>query len=219
MSANVPSPAVAVEVIGLRIVVPRSRIVAAAADGRRAVVLVGEIDVIGDEQVERAIAVDVQEIGARAEEVAPADAGAGRHVGERSVAVVVVQDVGAEVIAVQVGLSIVVVVADGHAHPVARIAHAGRLRRVRESESVQVAVQGILGGALDRSAPQRPAVQEVDVDQPVAVEVKGGQTRGNRLGNVVPPAAAVGVSEGDPGLLGDIAENNRSLGLCLGRKD
>ena len=58
-----------------------------------------------------------------------AHAGLCGHVGERAVAVVAVEDVRAEVVQVEVRVAVVVVVADGHAQPVARVCR----RRPRRS--------------------------------------------------------------------------------------
>ena len=95
-------------------------------------VLVGELDVVGDVQVQVAVAVDVQKAGPGADLLAVADAGRGGHVGERAVAVVAVQHVRAEVAHVEVRVAVVVVVADGDAQPVAGVRHARRSADVRE---------------------------------------------------------------------------------------
>ena len=57
-------------------------------------------------------------------------AGLRGHVGERAVAVVAVEHVRAEVVEVEVGIAVVVVVADRDAEPVARVAHAGLVGHV-----------------------------------------------------------------------------------------
>ena len=67
-----------------------------------------------------------------------------------------------------------------HAQSVTGVAHAGLPGHVGEAEAAKVAVEGIAGGASARGPlgpivatrwSQRPAVQEVDVDQAVAVVI------------------------------------------------
>ena len=79
-----------------------------------------EVDVVGDEQIEVAVAVVIDESAAGVPAVQPlsrcrGDAGLSRDVRERAVAVVVLQDAVAPVGDEQIVVAVVVVVADAHA--------------------------------------------------------------------------------------------------------
>ncbi len=86
---------------------------------------VREFQVVPDEQVEIAVAVEVEESasGPQLRRIARRRGGGGRHVAEGAVAVVVQQHVGAETADVDVRETVVVVVADGSTHDVAGIGH------------------------------------------------------------------------------------------------
>src|SRR5687767_2543613 len=91
-----------------------------AAEG----VPVGALDVAGDEQVEPTVAIEVRKGAARAP-ARRSDTGGRRDVGERAVPRVAIQDVWAVVGEVEVGQSVVVVVARAGAHAVRRMPDAG----------------------------------------------------------------------------------------------
>ena len=72
ISVNVPSPLLRYSVVGLGRIVLGPGVVGEAVDGPVHVCLVGELDVVGDVQVQVAVPVDVQEAGAGADRVAVA---------------------------------------------------------------------------------------------------------------------------------------------------
>ena len=95
-SVKRPLPVVAVQPVGHRAVGARPAVVAGAERvGAVLVVGHGEIEVIGDEQIEVAVAIVVEERRARAPERI-AHARRGGDVGERAVAVVAEERVGPE---------------------------------------------------------------------------------------------------------------------------
>jgi hypothetical protein len=97
-----------------------------------------EIHVVGDEEIELAIAVVVDERGARAP-VLVADLRLPGDIGEGAVAAVVVERVGTERGDEEVEVAVVVIVADGHAHAVATQADAGALGHVGEAKHAAAA--------------------------------------------------------------------------------
>ena len=86
-----------------------------------------EIDVVGDHEIDEAVAVVVAESCA-GRPSAVGDAGFRGDVGEGAVAVVVIENVAAEAGDVEVGPAVVVVVADGSAHGEAGSGEAGFCR-------------------------------------------------------------------------------------------
>ena len=110
---------------------------------------------------------------------------------------------GPKLLHVDVGVAVVVVVADGTRpgrYPAPP--DAGLPRDVGEAEPAQVAVEVSCGRGRrfrqDLRARQRPAVEEVDVGQSVAVVIQRGHARRKLLDHVFPAAGAVGVGESDP---------------------
>ena len=95
-----------------------------------------------DEQIERAVAVIVDECGARAPAGA-GDAGLRRHIDEVAVTVVLQQHVVAEGGDVQIGVAVVVEVAGRHAHSVSRDAGAAPFGDVFEGAVAAVAIQAV----------------------------------------------------------------------------
>ncbi len=92
-----------------------------AAEGRQIVKV--KVDVVGDHEIDEAIAVVVAESGAGGP-AAVGDSGFCGHVGEGAVAVVAIENIPAEAGDVDVGPAIVVVVAHGAAHREARRGNA-----------------------------------------------------------------------------------------------
>ena len=109
-------------------VVARARRVVALLVGRRR-----EVDVVRDEEIERAVAVVVEERGAGAPS-GIREARLLRDVGERAVAVVVKERQRAERRDEQILVAVVVVVADRGAHAVSAQSDSRGLRDVRETQ-------------------------------------------------------------------------------------
>ena len=93
----------------------------------------GEVEIVGDEEIEIAVAIVVDERGARAPP-GVADAGGLGDVGERAVAVVAVQRLRAERGHEEIEVAVVVVVADRRAHAIGAGADAGGVSNVGEVE-------------------------------------------------------------------------------------
>ena len=108
------------------------------------VLVVGELDVVGHVQVQIAVA-SMSRKQTPAPTVCAFHAGRPRHVGERAVAVVAVEHVRPEVVQVQVGIAVVVVVAGSHAQSVVRVADARSFRHVHEAAPAHVAVERVAG--------------------------------------------------------------------------
>ena len=141
---------------------------------RRAVRI--EIEVVGDEQVEPAVAVVVDPGAARAP-MRPilADAGFLGHIGERAVPVVVVQHVLAPVGDEQVFEAVVVVVADADAVGPAGTNQPGLRRDIGESAVAIVLVEAV-GGAF-RSGFEARAAENEDVEPAVVIVVARRRSR------------------------------------------
>ncbi len=142
-------------------------------------VLAGEVGgerpdhVVGDEEVEVAVGVGVEEGGAGAP---PRVAGA-RFLGDVGKehpaglgAVVAQQGVATDVGDVEVGIAVAVDVADGNPHAVAAVVAAGACRDVFEAAVAAVAPQLVAG--LRRAAVETAALHQVEVEIAVAVEVE-----------------------------------------------
>ncbi len=165
----------------------------------------GPLAVTRDVEVEPAVAVVVEERRAEAPEV---DQGAAnrRGVAERAVAVVEVQDVGAEVRQVEVGLAVIVDVAHGHAVAEAAEAHARPFGHVLESEVAEVAIEPVAHRRVGRGQRQGAGAGEIQVLPAVAVVVEHGDPAPEGGREMLHGVEAAGVDERDPGTLGHVAE-------------
>ncbi len=158
-----------------------------------------DVEVVADEEVEVAVAVVVEERGARTP-ARRAQAGRRGHVGEGAVAVVVVEALAVEAGDVEVGPAVVVVIADGQAHAAHRSAQACARCHVGERPVSVVAVErvarhGPVGLRLQRVG------HEIDVEQPVLVEVHEAAPTAHRLHEV--PAAGCHARDFPPDAGGD----------------
>ena len=193
--------AIGVQAVGQRRVeVDRGAVVCARlVDGRPAIGLPQgrPADVARDEQVEVAVAVEVEEAAAGPPSLVREPGCRGR-VLEGPVAAVEVQHVGAEVRDEQVGVAVAVDVPARRPHPVAGVADARPLGDVLEAHAAEVPVQAV--------ARQRPpvglhaaALDEVEVEAPVAVGVEHGDASADGLREPVAPVEAGFVHEVDAG--------------------
>ncbi len=199
-SANVPSPLLRIERARLTAVAQRTRVSLRGVVRAELAVVVQKV--VAHEDVELAVAVVVEP--GRVE--APPGVTQSRlsgDVGERAVAVVVVQLVGPVVQDVEIHVAVVVVVRGGAPEP-PRLAGGPRLLGdVGEGAVVIVPVQRVPELALQSPAAVvahvlLPAtVGEVDVEPAVAVVVEDAGPASGALDDVVQLGAAVAVGESD----------------------
>jgi hypothetical protein len=154
---------------------PRRRLLRAARGHGRPV----QLDVAGHVQIEVAVRVHV-EPGRRRPPRRVADAGARRDVRERAVAVVPVQNVRSQVGHVEVRIAVVVVVARRDAVAPSTVAGARTLGDVREA-SLAVSAKEPVRLTLVRRAIVGGAVDEVEIELPVEIEVEPCRSRAHRL--------------------------------------
>ena len=171
--------------------------------------VVGELDVVTHVEIEVPVGVDVEKRDPGSHAVAVSHACSLGDVGEGAVSVVPVEDVGPEVVHVEVGVAVVIVIAHGDAEPVSRIADARLRRHVGELPVPFVPIERVARHRVGLRSPQWCPVEEVDVDPPVAVVVEQRESRGDVFDDVVSAAAAVGVPEVDSRLPRDVAEHDR----------
>ena len=145
-----------------------------------------------------------------------AQAGLGCDVGERSVAIVAVQHVGAIVVDIQIDVAVVVVVGGCYPDGKSGIAHAGLVGHISESEVAVVAVESILRRYVDLGSLEWSAVREVDVDVTVPVVITKRQSRANIFDDVLLAACAVCVLECDARVFRDVSKHNGCIGRCPG---
>src|SRR5262249_48956950 len=125
-------------------------------------------DVVADEQVEKAVAIEIQPHGRGAEAGLPAKAGLVRNVDEVSFAGVLKELVLADRSDQDVRETVVVVIADGDAETVKLDREAGLLGDVGESAVAIVAIESRHGAAGLVARPVGPVDQE-DVEPAVAI--------------------------------------------------
>ena len=141
-----------------------------------------EREIVGDEQVEIAVAVVIGEGRTQAPEAA-ADPGLGRDVGETA-AIVPPERVAAVARHVDVGVAVAVVI--GHGHPLA-VAPGRQPRRCRDVLEPPAAL-----------VPQQDVRRAPDVDEPDAIRRRPGRQQRSALGEEqVEPAVAVVVEQSD----------------------
>src|SRR5216683_2966269 len=165
-----------------------------------------EIDVVGDEQIELAVAVVVNKGAAGAPGFSVAgNLGFLADVGEGAVAVVVVEDVFAVVRDVEIFPAVVVVVADAYALARPGVSQAGFCGDVGESAVMVVAIEVARWGFPWREGIKRRAVHDKNVGPAVVVIVKDGDARSGGFDNVLFRVfAAENHRCVQPGLLRDI---------------
>ena len=199
----------------------RHSLVATQARLRRRVAVELDVDVVGGEEVEPAVAVVVDEGAARSPARArAAQTGLDGHVLEAPVALVPVEVVLSPVRDVQVDVSVVVVVAGAGALPPPALGEAGLLRDVGEAAVAAIPVEVIRRLRPARESLERRAVDQEHVLPAVAVVVEEGDAAARRLEQVlVLLAAPVDRERVEAGLPGGILEREaeRGLGIRRGR--
>ena len=234
--AHVDEPAgavVAVQGVGRRGVLGRVAVVPQTVRSQAGALPGGAPDdVVDDEQVQVQVAVVVEEDGARRPGVV-ADPGSRCRVLEDAAAAVPVEPVRADVQHVEVDEAVPVVVAGGGAGAVARVAGAGGVRHVLEGAVAQVAVEAVakpvggrawraripwpVGGRAARpggtpapgGAGNRTALDQVDVEQTVLVDVEQRPAAHQEFGVVVVAGGAVAVNEIEARLGRSLDEDGR----------
>ena len=172
-------------------------------------------DVVGDEEVEPPVAVEVDEGGGDRPQravlrVAAREAGGLGDVLEGAVAVVAEERVAAQAGDEEVGVAVVVVVAGGDAEVVAPPGHARRLGHVGEGAVARCCGRGgssMRGPSSPRRAMRR-AVHDVDVEPAVVVVVEEGHARDHRLRLVLARRAAGVGHEAHAARGGDLLEHD-----------
>ena len=169
------------------------------------------IEIAGDEQVQPSIVIVIEESGG-GRPATGADARLRRHIGERSIAVVAVEGVPPIARDVEIRESVVVVIADGHAHAVV-VPGAGETRRgchIRETAVAVLPIQpvpirriptGEVGGEFC-GIVQLPAVNQEDVEKAVVVVVEQGHAAAHGFDQVFLRRRGIAMREIDPGGVG-----------------
>ena len=165
-------------------------------------------DVVADVQVEVAVVVEVGE-GRRRRPVAVAGQTRSlRDVLESPVPAIAIQGIGSPPGHEEVGVAVVVVVADRHAVAVA-LGHAADPRGVRhvfERAVAAVAEQAVAPGWLSRIGGESAPLHEIDIEPAVAVVVDQADAASGELGELVDTRLAVLVDEREAGGPSVIAE-------------
>ena len=189
------------------------RIVRAAQD----VVANVPIEVAGDEQVQLAVVIVIEKTR-RGGPAAAFDARARRHVRERAIAIVVIEDVVAVTRDVDIREAVIVVVAGGNPHavvPVAGAVEARSLRHIREAAIRVLAIQTVPVGRLSARKSSRkfyrvvetPAVDEENVEQPVVVVIEEGHSATHGFDQVLLRGGGIAVDEIQAWRVRDLEDN------------
>ena len=161
-----------------------------------------ELEIVGDVQVQQPVTVEIAEGGTGPPAIVP-HAGLGGHVREGPSAVVAEQLVRPPVGQVDIGISVVVVVADGAAHAPGRRSETGFIRNFAEDAQPPVTVTGFVAeeaiSRLCKRVSEGRAVDGEQVEPAVAVIVEKGGACGHRLEDVILTGAAGYVADGQPG--------------------
>jgi hypothetical protein len=180
---------------------------------RREDLLQRAIDVVGDVEVEVAVAVGVEERGPGPPSRV-GDAGPLGHLLEGPVAAVAVEPVRAELGDEEVDMAVVIIVGGADAAPPAVVADAGPLGRVLEPPAAAVAVQRVAAPLADprRLLVEGPGVDQVDVQPAVLVVVDERRAGADRLEDVVLGDAPAPEHGGQSGLRGRVDEPRGRVG-------
>ena len=144
---------------------------AAPRTPQNSVLLARGVDVVGDEEVEVSVAIDVDERAARAPQRRAGPAGVG-HLGEPAAAGIAIEGVRADVGDVQVDQAVVVDVAGARPHPVAAVSDVRGGRHVLERAVAPVSIQPVARAPGHRGIGERAAVDEKHIEPAVVVEIE-----------------------------------------------
>src|ERR1035437_8768628 len=210
--------AVAEEPAGLAVIgFGRAIRLALAIHAAENVVRRGPLDVVADQEVEPAVAVEIEPDGRGAEGAATAQPGLFGDVDEAAAAVIPEEAVLADGGDQEVREAIVVVVADGHTHAVHFHRQAGALGDVGEGAVTVVAVEPH-GGAL--AAPTGPvhAVDQQNVEPAIGIVIEEGAAGAHGLGQVLGAECAAVVVELDAGGRGNVGQPEVRAGRGGGQR-
>ena len=174
-----------------------------------------EVDVVGDEEVEFAVAIVIDESATCGPAGSHArDSGLLADVGEGAVAVVVVEHVLAVVGDEQIVVAVVVVVADADALSPAGVLEPSLQGDVGEGAVAIVLEQVVEGLFARRKAFEPPAVDQEDVEPAVVVVVVEGDAAAGGLEQIFVLVLAAEDRLGvESGFVGDVDEGDAEVGL------
>jgi hypothetical protein len=168
-------------------------------------------DVVGHEQIEVAVCIEVQETSTGAHLFARRHTGRLGHVRERAVPVISVKEIRPEIVQVKVRIPIVVVITHADSQMVGTIGQTGGHGHVGELPTAIVSIERIARRRFrHRSSGQRGPVQEQNIDPAIIVVIERGKTRSNGFNNEPASRTAVGVYEINAGLPCHFLELNRT---------
>ena len=143
-----------------------------------------ECHVVGDEEIEIAIAVVIGPGGSRGE-ARVSDACFGGDVFEGPITAVTVKPIGAKTGDVQVVIAVIIIIRDRHSHRPSRVRHSCVGRHVLECPISTIAVErSVRSGAAGQSRFDRVRIYQIDIEPAVVVEVKQGNASAHALDNV-----------------------------------
>jgi hypothetical protein len=174
------------------------------------------VEVVDDIEVETAVAIVVEKPRARAPFSGSArDTGLRGDVGECAVAVVVKQHVWSKRGDIQIGVAIVVVVADSHPGFVG--VRLARPVRANARASGDVGERPVLVVVIERIRCTRRAVDEVQIREAVVVVIDPGETGTKRLDHELVERCAGLVYKRDARFCRDIDEQRPGVGFGSSR--
>ena len=172
------------------------------------------IDVVGHEEIEVAVAIDVQK-GTTGTPQIGIGAGGVRDLGKPSLASIAIQLIRADAGHIQVDQAVIVVVAGAGTHAVLAVPDARRRGHVLEGSIAAVPVHAVTRSAGNGDIGHRAAVHQEDVEPAVIVEVEEETARPHDLGKEPVFAGAVDVHEVESDSASDIAEHRKADGGTL----
>ncbi len=152
-----------------------------------------ELHVIGRVQIQVAIAVVIDKSRVRAPPYIP-NRSRSRDLGEYTVPFIPVQHIRPVVGHVQIRIAVVVIVADSRAHAKAIVARASRGRDVGKGSISLVAIVRV-GTAWAAITGHGRAVDNVQVEPPVAIVVEKGRARADGFHHVLVAAGPVDIAK------------------------
>ncbi len=166
------------------------------------------VDVVGDEQVEVAVAIDVDERAARAPERRTGAAGVG-DLGKPTASGIAIQRIRPDVGDVEIGEAVIVEVPRAGAHAVVAVADVRAVRHILEGSVAAVSIQAVTGALGHRRIRVRAAVNEKHVEPAVVVEVEEEAARPHDFREELLVAGPVDVHEIQSGRAGNISKGGR----------
>ena len=188
-----------------------------AIDAAEDVELRRPLDVVADQQVQKAVAVEIEPERGSAEALPPTQSGFLGDVHEVSRSGVLKQAVLADGGNQDIGEAIVIEVRHGHAHAVHFDCQAGTFGDVAESSVAIVAIQ-FQGAALALVTRPVHSIDQQNVQPTVAVVIQKGAAGTHGLGQILGAKSAAIVVEVDARGCGDVGERKAQSGRCRSRR-